>query len=79
MKERIEELAHQAYDHDTMIGFHYIPEEFKEKFAKLIVAECVSEIQKQTDGEGLDDWDRGYNCGINSSIESIKKHFGMEQ
>ncbi len=78
MNERIRELAHQAYNHDTMIGFHYIPDEFKEKFAELVVKECAGEIRKQCDGESLDDWDRGYEAGLISAINALHKHFGVE-
>lgn len=76
---RIKELAYQAYNHDTMIGFHYIPDEFKTKFAELIINECVGEIRKQDDDESLHDWDRGYEAGLISAINALHKHFGVDE
>ena len=85
MNERIKELAEQARESATTrhpvsnITLSVNSELFEQKFAELIVRECVSEIRKQGDGDIFDDWDCGYNCGINSSIEAIKKHFGVKE
>ena len=84
MNERIRELAEQAgYDWqwDTQIDFGH---KEMEKFAELIVQECINEIAyigKANEVFG-DRTDRG---GLNhilwtteTAIEKIKQHFGVE-
>jgi len=65
MNERIRELAHEA-------GLPtYNPEGVPtklEKFAELIVKECVSVCN------GLGDW-----CDPGTTAEQIKQHFGVEE
>ena len=89
MNERIKELALQAGDYvnsvytppvrsktpgkiweDGHIGWH---EQFHEKFAELIVRECVDICMKnQFDGA------ENHNNGAVSSAEFIKENFGVE-
>ena len=72
MNERIKELAEQAtttFDFGAPINFFD-----KEKFAELIVKECVS-IAKMTEPSDSDDYRSGrYWAGVD-----IKKHFGVEE
>ena len=72
MNERIKELVEQAtttFDFGAPINFFD-----KEKFAELIVKECVS-IAKMTEPSDSDDYRSGrYWAGVD-----IKKHFGVEQ
>jgi hypothetical protein len=74
MNKRIKELALQAG------GSHYpdVGGITLEKFAELIVKECVSVCSKQAaDWEG--DYATAYNDGIESCISGIKEHFGVEE
>ena len=73
MNERIEKLVEQAgiwkptHDHKTWVRGEYVasPGEL-EKFAELIVRECVHTVEN-----------RGGMCGALSS-NWIKEHFGVE-
>ena len=90
MNERIFELAEQAQKvaYYTDGGYTPIMTLDQEKFAELIVKECVAIIQtevgmKYKDGweqHGLsDDWAAGH---YNASLESralLKRHFGVER
>jgi hypothetical protein len=74
MNERIKALKEQAFDtvwdlDKTTIGpsTHFVPEGFEQKFAELIVAECVHTVQN-----------RGGMCGALAS-NWIKEHFGVEE
>lgn len=49
-----------------------------EKFAKLIIRECIDQIINQDDEESMDDWDRGYVTGLRSAVAVISEHFGVE-
>lgn len=72
MNERIKELARQAgYDWawDTQIDFGH---KEMEKFAELIVQECLDQLH-------VSDWDEDYDKGIYWSREQIKNHFGVEE
>ena len=68
MNERIQELAVQAVNSiSDHIDFD-IPDVFKEKFAELIVAECVKVAMKAvSDDEPKEAW------------YLIKEHFGVEE
>jgi len=79
MNERILELAKQA-------GHRYIPSSNSgplrveyltpelEKFAELIVKECIEQIRNQSMNSG-DEWEQGLNISENA----IKEHFGVEE
>jgi uncharacterized coiled-coil DUF342 family protein len=87
MNERIQELINEAtsFKEGLIEGKHDIEEFDKEKFAELIVRECINEIAyigKANEVFG-DRTDRG---GLNhilwtteTAIEKIKEHFGVEQ
>ena len=86
MNERIKELVRQA---DAC----YIPRydmwqmdtETLEKFAELIVRECVNQVKEQyipvsEDAAMMNDehW-KGYkHCGVDSVV-AIREHFGVEE
>jgi hypothetical protein len=77
MNERIKELMTQAEDPEH--GF-IIPE----KFAELIVKECIGivEAQKELLCENQAAWshdDYGYERAVNDSVDMVKKHFGVEE
>ena len=77
MNERLQELARQA-------GFFANPDVEKfEKFAELIVRECLSVVEAQKDrlSEDSMDWgeqDFGYSMAVNDSVAMVKQHFGVE-
>ena len=51
-------------------------EEFVEKFAELIVAECA----KVCDDLDIDDWgDKSFDDGTYYCSRAIKQHFGVEE
>jgi len=84
MNERIKELAEQAVLQANEVfdqkGKDY-PGIVMEKFAELIVRECVNQIEAEHT-EALDnhieDWDRGYLGGLRVAKEIIQKHFGVD-
>jgi hypothetical protein len=71
MNERIRELAEQAgleYDFNPMLWLKY------EKFAELIVKECIQVVDGMADPE--EDSDR-YVWALHNAIEKIREHFGV--
>ena len=66
MNERIRKLAEQAFNeaNNGSINNIKIPKEFVEKFAELIVRECIEIV------------DSGYLIG---PANQIKQHFGVEE
>jgi hypothetical protein len=78
MSERIRELAEQAtssrieYDPKTMMT-ERIQEFDKEKFAELIVQECLEVINKEHD-EGIDRHG-DYQLALYEAYREIKEHF----
>ena len=71
MNERIRELAEQA-------GMYIVDDEFStygkfaEKFAELIVEECIAQCEKNAEHEWL-------GSGSKLSAFNIKQHFGVEE
>ena len=84
MNERIRELAEQAAEHYTeTFKWEYLPDidrNIFEKFAELIVKECVgitdslSKLYPRTDVS----FDVGYTMGTARASKEIKQHFGVE-
>lgn len=82
MNELIEKLSNQAIE--GMPGAWNIPDEFCEKFAELIVRDCISSIElyknnsvtKEIAAEGVYSYESGCVAGMDESILIIKKHFG---
>ena len=80
MNEKIKQLAL-----DAGIGFtlwddsgremidNYTPEEYLEKFAELIVRECLDIAQDRAAFDGFPPND------VNHIIDEIKEHFGVEE
>jgi hypothetical protein len=82
MNERIDELAFQSgitqhsYSnpkHPDLDGF-IVSQEKLEKFAELIVKECIDQISVNHDPNS--DWDWEVSRG--HAIAIIKEHFGVE-
>lgn len=82
MNERIKELIERA----TRRGEEYLPGNDghptptfyfdKEKFAELIIEECLEVVEKQFGGGNGDgvEWDRA----IDFTYNDMKQHFGVE-
>ena len=66
MNKRIEALADKASNDINMVGYHNIPDEFKQKFAELIIKECANRASWAQD---TDEEDIG---------GEVLKHFGVE-
>ena len=74
MNERLKELAEQAWDATAVSPEFGHPISFAEKFAELIVQECVG-ICRDIDGEDNIDAKSGrQDCAV-----EIKEHFGVEE
>ena len=77
MNERIKELERQAgarrdgWGRVDLDNFQY------EKFAELIVRECLEVIEKQFGGGNGDgvEWDRA----VEFTYNDVKQHFGVEE
>ena len=80
MNERIRELREQAG-----LQPYYDAQEWQiEKFAELIVRECVQTLidntpERYTNESAEEDWDKGYDRAMEDSVQLIRKHFGVEQ
>ena len=79
MNERIKEFAFQAMSINQKVSDDsFFVEVSKlnefEKFAELIVRECIRSVRSVN----LEDVDGGDECVINACAENIKKKFGVE-
>jgi hypothetical protein len=85
MNERIRQLAEQA-------GMNIVDDEFStygkfaEKFAELIVQECMLQVEEQykpvlEDKEMMKDthWDGYVQCGVDSYVAIREHFFGVEE
>jgi hypothetical protein len=98
MNERIKQLAEQAMvsisyrvcqntfkEIEDPAG-HFVRKEFsKEKFAELIVRECIrvseahaNDLESKPTDPLLEMYDNGIVNGIYEATEAIKEHFGVE-
>ena len=68
MNEKIKELFHQAYGYPIdVVG------EQAEKFAELIVRECIDTVQRRWVGDHNREDQEVLRC-----VADIKQHFGIE-
>lgn len=78
MNERIQELYKEATGKDWAYDFD---PHIAEKFAELIIQECVKRIKGCAVMEpkfGGDEFLKGYNKGGFKSSSQVKHHFGIE-
>ena len=77
MNERIQQLSQQAGQGEP---FH-IPPEFVEKFAELIVKECVSTLNEMHMWQSVNNqnYPSAWHDAVDNGIETIKEHFGVEE
>lgn len=88
MNERIKELLAQAYDQAvpetwTTLSSEQL-ERVYEKFAQLIVQECVQTLidntpERYTNESAEEDWDKGYDRAMKDCVHHIQEHFGVEE
>jgi len=85
MNERIRELAVQARQEFLKMPTGYTPEQvgmypqLMEKFAELIVKECISRIEGCAVETSPDDFVKGYNKGVSKVSSQVKQYFGVEE
>ena len=78
MNERIEKLWDEAADSIAAIpngrnNFWETQENFMEKFAELIVRECLTFVEPMPGSGDIDD------LALEAAREGIKEHFGVEE
>ena len=84
MNERIDKLAEQAYDElvEETGNIVVFDEDFQQRFAQLIVQECVGILMTpeypMNHPEELADYNRGWVNGRLLGIEHIREHFEVE-
>jgi hypothetical protein len=88
MNERINELAEQAWAYQIRVyednGVRTYGEREKvfnkEKFAELIVRECIHQCKKDmvSDEDVVEGYDENWNMALKHGVEQIRKHFGVE-
>jgi hypothetical protein len=85
MNERIRQLAEQAGFIDFIV-FNRIEskEQVIEKFAQLIVQECISIVEEQKEclheeQQYWHDRDYGYALAVDDASKGIKQFFGVEE
>jgi hypothetical protein len=85
MNEQIKKLSNQAYDElvNETGNIVVFDEDFQQRFAQLIVQECVGILMKpeyaMNHPEELADYNRGWVNGRLLGIEHIQEHFEVEQ
>ena len=80
MNEQIKELEKQAFDavwnlynYPIGPGTHFRPDGFEEKFAELIVKECITTVQKRYMGDNNRE-----DMEVRRCVADMKQHFGVE-
>jgi hypothetical protein len=74
MNERIRELLIEAHKQTKGGIYSGHPAEWSEKFAELIVRECINEIHVADVGDL-----KGKSYYLDKVAEHIEKHFGVEE
>ena len=76
MNEKIKDFLEQAYTYSFQENRgQFVLNDFAEKFAELIIQECVKHI---TDQQDLVETNWGCKDGIHI-VYSLKEHFGVEE
>jgi hypothetical protein len=86
MNERIKELHNRACRLDMEQYPNAIPdgERIQQKFAELIVQECITIVDEQKEclheeQQYWHDRDYGYEMAVNDASKGIKQFFGVEE
>ena len=84
MTQRIYELFEQTlkeFKQEHKYATYIVPDPIKEKFAELIIRECIKQVEPTQHHQV---WAQSYLGGVDgldllsSKIKDIKKHFGVE-
>ena len=79
MNDRIRELAEQAGStHKQSLGVYQFYEHELEKFAELIVEECIKVSEQSQWLEAKGEYYEGFNEAMIYVANQIKKHFGVK-
>ena len=87
-EERIKKLAKQAYEDviKNTPSFLVTKELYEQKFAELIVAECIEQVRGEflpvlEDEAMMKDthWDGYVQCGVDSVVAIREHFFGVEE
>ena len=83
MNERIKQLAEQSFDiiKDNRGRVEYSADSYGiEKFAELIVRECVSTLNEMHMWQSVNNqnYPSAWHDAVDNGIETIKEHFGVE-
>ena len=87
MNERIQELHREAekwvadnFSTDELDPYEWWEKE-EQKFAELIVKECIQTLRDNTpvidEHDSVEDWDRGYIRAMTDCEHHIQEHFGV--
>ena len=86
MNQQIKLLAEQAGFYNMGIGLIIGIEEYHQKFAQLIVQECMRQVEEQylpvlEDQVMMKDthWDGYVQCGVDSVVAIREHFFGIEE
>jgi hypothetical protein len=77
VSERIRELEDQAWEQVTRTNGLVRTDDFNQKFAQLIVAECMTTILKESKWYWDKDEFESANA-IQNAARRVKEHFGVE-
>ena len=75
MNEKIKLLAEQAGLGQERWNTTEQFNSFLEKFAERIIQECLKEIETAAYHDSCENWEYGYNAGLNKAKELIVSHF----
>ena len=78
MNKRILKLFNEAGFHQPEMERLDIEDKF-EKFAELIVRECITRIEGCATIPDDDEFVKGYNKGVSKVASQVKHHFGVEE
>ena len=86
MNERIQKLSNQAYDDlvNQTGNIVVFDEDFQQRFAELIVRECISIVDEQKEclheeQQYWHDRDYGYALAVDDASKGIKQFFRVEE
>ena len=79
MNERIKQLAEQATSTFQTMGSDRAVYFDKEKFAQLIVRECMKLCEHESNDDEYDQYDMGMSVKAEDIKASIMKEFGVEE
>ena len=75
MNERIRQLAEQA----KLQPYYDAQEGQIEKFAELLIRECIIICENEHYPINPDLWDEGWDGGLHAAQERMMNHFGVDE